>query len=244
MRRGRPTSSTAEGVASQPRPSPSPMRFIGSDPFAALDSNPGSSPDPALDEVSSRFPPLDQFSILHDSGNKFAFGPKPQVDSNKPKDISQRVTEALADDAFALPKVVHTKTLAHSKSVPGHGSDGTFSTSNAKRELDGTSRSSSAQNPPPPRTKMVSTGTMTSPLPPSPEKSISSHSSRPVFRFPPSTDHRSSSQPRANERSSPSDTFEQRNSLLQSQEPFDRRKKTSICYAICFEIIGFVSSFS
>ena len=225
MRRGRPTSSTTEGVARKPRPSPSPMRVIGSDPFAALDSNPESTPDPTLDEISSRFPPLDQFSILHDAGNNFAFDPKPQPASNKPKDISQRVTEALADDAFALPKVPHTKTLTHSKSVPGNGPDGTFSTMNAKRELDGTSRSSSGQNPPHQRTKMVSTGTMTSPLPPSPEKSIPSGSSRPIFRFPPATDHRSSSQPRVNDRSSASDTFEQRSSLLQSPEPLDNRKR-------------------
>ena len=225
MRRGRPMSSTTEGVGHKPRPSPSPMRVIGSDPFTALDSNPESSPDPALDEISSRFPPLDQFSILHDAGNNFAFDPKPQPASNKPKDISQRVTEALADDAFALPKVSHTKTLTHSKSVPGNGSNGSFSTSNAKMELDGTSRSSSVQNPQSQRTKMVSTGTMTSPLPPSPEKSVPSDSSRPIFRFPPPTDHRSSSQPRANDRSSASDTFEQRISLLQSPEPLNHRKR-------------------
>ena len=201
------------------------MRVIGSDPFAALDSNPEPGPDPAVDEISSRFPPLDQFSILHDAGNNFAFDPKPQPASKKPKDISQRVTEALADDAFALPKVSHTKTLTHSKSVPGNESDGTFSTINAKRELDGTSRSSSVQNPPSQRTKMVSTGTMTSPLPPSPEKSIPLDPSRPIFRFPPATDHRSSSQPRVNDRSSASDTFEQRISLLQSPEPLDHRKR-------------------
>ena len=225
MRRGRPTSSTNEGLAPQPRPSPSPMRIIASDPFAALDSNPNPALDPALDEVSSRFPPLDQFSILHDSGTKFAFDQRPQTSTSQPKDISQRVTEALADDAFALPKLPQAKTLTHSKSVPGQGSGGTFSTSSAKRELNGDSRPPSAHNPSTQRTNMVSTGTMTSPSPPPQEKNMPSHTTRPIFRFPPPTDHRSSSQPRTHERSSLSDSFKKESFLLRSADTRDQQMR-------------------
>ncbi|KKF92659.1 Serine/threonine-protein kinase ppk30 [Ceratocystis platani] len=109
------------------RPSPSPMRVISGDPFAALDSTKTSTATPAAaappssasappklvakpptvlsppanmesaDELSARFPTLDQFSLLHDQGNKFDF------DSNSPRNLDQRVTEKLVDEAFAYP---------------------------------------------------------------------------------------------------------------------------------------------
>lgn len=66
MRRGRPTASAPVHVT---KPSPSPMRGTTSDPFAALDAK---SPPGPVDEISSRFPSLDQFSLLHDGG-KFDF---------------------------------------------------------------------------------------------------------------------------------------------------------------------------
>jgi len=77
------------------------MRGTTSDPFAALDSK---SPPGPVDEISSRFPSLDEFSLLHDGG-KFDFdkasAAKPKTSPTKP--IAQRVTEKLADDAFASP---------------------------------------------------------------------------------------------------------------------------------------------
>ena len=102
MRRGRPTNLVAEQSSS--RPSPSPHRPTGADPFAALDDTKAGPTD--ADEISQRFPSLDQFSLLHDAGSKFAFEskPKPTVSQpQQPKQLSQRVTEALADDAFAQP---------------------------------------------------------------------------------------------------------------------------------------------
>lgn len=73
------------------------MRGTASDPFAALDSN---SPAPVVDEISSRFPSLDQFSLLHDGG-QFDFDSASPPKPSQP--VSRRVTERLADDAFALP---------------------------------------------------------------------------------------------------------------------------------------------
>jgi AP2-associated kinase len=102
MRRGRPDKPVSHHGSA--KPSPSPLRMIEhsevSDPFAALD---GGKLNPT-DEISSRFPTLDQFSLLTDSGKKFEFD---SLTSKKPEtkvaDLSQRVTYALADDAFARP---------------------------------------------------------------------------------------------------------------------------------------------
>ncbi|KAK3333712.1 hypothetical protein B0T19DRAFT_399364 [Cercophora scortea] len=88
MRRGRPT------VASHPAQQ-QPAKVTNGDPFAALDSK---APVHDADELSSRFPTLDQFSILHEHGTKFDFdGPSSQQPA---KDLSQRVTERLADEVF------------------------------------------------------------------------------------------------------------------------------------------------
>ena len=194
MRRGRPTKASADHTAS--RPSPSPLRTT-SDPFAALDSVPGKGSTAAIQDISSRFPPLEQFSLLHDSGAKFAFDPKPPSTSSQPKDISQRVTEALADDAFAQPLTNKKEVPTHSKSVPNVISAPNVSTSGITRAPSiKTARPPSAQELPPQRPSMVSTGTMTSPSPPSPALKNSAQISQPIPRFP-QADHRSLSQPRA-----------------------------------------------
>ncbi|KAJ5054638.1 uncharacterized protein L3040_000905 [Drepanopeziza brunnea f. sp. 'multigermtubi'] len=97
MRRGRPVVSSQANSA--PKPSPSPMRAAVNDPWAALD--PASS-TPAIDEVAARFPSLDQFSLLHDGG-KFDFDTSSPIKPAQSRDLGQRVTEKLADDAFATP---------------------------------------------------------------------------------------------------------------------------------------------
>lgn len=198
MRRGRPTKA---GADHKPKPSPSPLRAVANDPFVALDTAPTTVPE-ALpsDDPSKRFPPLDEFSLLHDSGSKFAFDPEVK---NKPsKDISQRVTDALADDAFAQPKATTRASTQPSSKPPAHTPSLDVK---PKYIADDTSKSTSIQYPkrqdsaaqtPP----MVSTGTMTSPSPPSPTLRNTANSSRPIFRFPPSSPtHRSSSQPRASD---------------------------------------------
>ena len=191
MRRGRPVKTDADHKAL--KPSSSPMRGSG-DPFAALDAGePGSA---LVDEVSSRFPPLDELSLLHDSGTKFAFGQKTESVAKPPaKDISQRVTEALADDVFAQSAVLNRASTIRSKPVPQvpdpstkphHDSGGTPQPKVQKEVSD--------------RPAMVSTGTMTSPSPSSSTLN-NTISSRPIFHFPPSPEPRSSSLPRASDAS-------------------------------------------
>ncbi len=198
MRRGRPTKAVADR---KPKPSPSPLRAVTNDPFVALDAAPITVPESLpSDDPSVRFPPLDDFSLLHDSGSKFAFDP--EIRSKPSKDISQRVTDALADDAFAQPRA-STKAPTHmSSKPPAHSSslDG-----KPKAIVDDMSTSKAIQFPKrqdsaPQRPTMVSTGTMTSPSPPSPTLQNIPNSNRPMFRFPPSSPtHRSSSQPRASD---------------------------------------------
>ncbi|KAF4984152.1 hypothetical protein FZEAL_597 [Fusarium zealandicum] len=124
MRRGRPTAtaSPAPSKAAQ-KPGSSPMRKTEGDPFAALDSK--STAPGGFDELSSRFPTLDQFSLLHDQGSNFDFessptSPPPKVSS----DLNQRVTAKLADEAFAMPQpsATHTRTASrpHSVTPVGH----------------------------------------------------------------------------------------------------------------------------
>ncbi|MCJ1401167.1 hypothetical protein MMC11_004379 [Xylographa trunciseda] len=211
MRRGRPTDSSAKQLIS--RPSASPMRVVNSDPFAALDTSPDAAPDAVLlDDVSARFPPLDQFSILHESGNKFAFDQKSALPATtQPKDISQRVTEALADDAFALPVISSTEPLTHSRSVPASMDTRSSSKSVVSKQLlPKPLRPQQMQQPIPQRSNMVSTGTMTSPSPPPHE----STSSRPIFRFPPPSDQRASSHPRISDQSGTADIPAENGSLL------------------------------
>ena len=198
MRRGRPTKA---GASHKPQPSPSPLRAVANDPFAALDEPSAVAPE-ALpsDDPSVRFPPLDDFSLLHDSGSKFAFDPESK---KKPsKDISQRVTDALADDAFAQPKATIKAPTQTASKPPAHASNLEIK---PKSLVDDTPKSKAIQYPKgqdsaTQRRTMVSTGTMTSPSPPSPTLQNMANYNRPTFRFPPSSPtHRSSSQPRASE---------------------------------------------
>ena len=198
MRRGRPTKA---GADHKPKPSPSPLRAAGSDPFVALDAPSAAVSDPLpSDDPSIRFPPLDEFSLLHDSGSKFAF--ESEAKSKPPKDISQRVTDALADDAFAQPKANTKAPIQTPSKPPTHTSSLEIK---PKSAIDDTSKAKAIQLPKRQdsalqRPTMVSTGTMTSPSPPSPTLQNTANSSRPMFRFPPSSPtHRSSSQPRASD---------------------------------------------
>lgn len=184
MRRGRPTAGSQGGHVS--KPSPSPIRGTTSDPFAALD---GKSAGSAMDDISTRFPSLDQFSLLHDGG-KFDFDASSPIKGPQ-KDLGQRVTEKLADDAFALPKP-KTQT-AGSNTQPSAAV-----ISRAQKIISSNPELQKVSSPPPivyqptptrpPTSSYVSQGTMTSPTPPN------------NFRLTPTSDHhRSSSLPRNQE---------------------------------------------
>ena len=203
MRRGRPTK--IQGDQKNPKPSPSPAGRAGSDPWASLDpSAPSHGLEPgSLDDASIRFPALDDFALLHDSGGKFAFDPTREPKKEPAKDISQRVTEALADDAFAQPKSTSERSGQHEPSLhvrkapldpqPRHQ---TVETADPQKA----SRIATTEKPSSEKPTMVSIGTLTSPWPPSPP--LQNATTRPIFRFPPSSsDHRSSSQPRSSDAS-------------------------------------------
>lgn len=102
MRRGRPTSTQPASAPKQ-----NPLNANG-DPFAALDSKNFNVRAGAVDELSKRFPSLDEFSIAVDGGKKFAFSASPplQATSKAPDNLSERVTHALADEVFSPPQSV------------------------------------------------------------------------------------------------------------------------------------------
>ncbi|TVY87418.1 Actin-regulating kinase [Lachnellula willkommii] len=200
MRRGRPSAQSAQGHT--PKPSPSPMRGNTSDPFAALDSQ---SPPMAVDEISDRFPSLDQFSLLHDGG-KFDFESSSPIKSGHSRNISQRVTEKLADDAFASPAPSKTPTVTTPTTAakpPANAVSRAQKIISSNPELQSVATSPSiVYQPTPTRPKnnsYVSQGTMTSPTPPPTGQPPVKYGPSP-YRFPAASDHhRSASLPRNQE---------------------------------------------
>jgi AP2-associated kinase len=195
MRRGRPTKAVSHHGSAQP--SPSPLRMMDeADPFASLDG----SKLGAADELSSRFPTLDQFSLLTEKGKKFQFEPS-AVDKNESEnpDLPQRVLNALADEAFARPpspeKPKPTKTAPP---VTNPSSNIVLDRKKSFEAQDIPRQQGVLLSPAPQRPSMVSTGTMTSPSPPP------TSSDRPAHRIPLGNHlRRPSSLPRSSEASRP-----------------------------------------
>lgn len=164
MRRGRPN------LASPPqphaKPSASPQRGTLSDPFSALDKG----KDTSLgivggDELSTRFPSLDQFSLLHDSGARFDFGQKAAPSSAQRTDINQRVTERLADEAFV--KLSQPSPLVAASQRPTSVVEASPRPQAVGSQPQSLLQSSATEKPASMRpTVTVSRGTMTSPSPP------------------------------------------------------------------------------
>ncbi|KAK4456066.1 Serine/threonine-protein kinase ppk30 [Podospora aff. communis PSN243] len=219
MRRGRPTASQPQ---QQTRQNPSPANVVTKgDPFAALDTK---FPTKASDELSSRFPTLDQFAILHDHGAKFDFDSTvPPASQPQTKDLNQRLAEKLADDAFQIrpspspqpaatsqrqstesgrvgaPSEVQRVTPPlKSASAPPKQTEmsraSAIISSTPELKAISTQVSKPAYQPPPERPSMVSTGTNTTPPP---EKQVASQTPYQIYRFPAGDDHhRASSLPR------------------------------------------------
>ncbi|KAF2676133.1 hypothetical protein K458DRAFT_322749 [Lentithecium fluviatile CBS 122367] len=211
MRRGRPAVPLQQPPAA--KPSPSPMRGAATDPFAALDSNNVDVRRAAADELAARFPSLDEFSLLHDRGQKFEFDQTPV--SSDPQ-LSKRVTQALADDAFNVPptKIESAPQTKTSSAAPSAGVSRSASVKKPQR-FDGAKDSPRSAQPPiaqpaPQRPNMVSTGIQTSPSPSpvpvaAPQKYVDVNK-RPIWRVPDTTSQhsRTMSQPRAFEKPQPS----------------------------------------
>jgi AP2-associated kinase len=182
------------------------MRGTASDPFAALDSQDVQVRRAAADELAARFPSLDEFSLLHDRGQKFEFGQSP---TGSDPALSKRVTEALADDAFAvasITKVESAPTPKSSSNVPSAGVSRTTSVKKSRPyEAQESPRSSNPtlQHPIPQHVGMISTGVQTSPRasPVPPQQKIPEISKTPVWKVPISSHHnRAYSQPRTFEK--------------------------------------------
>lgn len=204
MRRGRLPAATP-----QPKPAPKtqtpPMRVTSGDPFAALDSSAAAK---SADELSTRFPTLDQFSILHEKGVKFDF------DSADSPTGAHAVSEQLVDNAFGItqsqapqPDAEETARIASVTSpLPERQAVPTAKSASAPPKPSEMSRaseiimstpelqaiSSSGANvlqPSPTRPTMISTGTMTTP--PTERPTSRTPSQYQMYRFP--DRHRSSS---------------------------------------------------
>lgn len=95
MRRGRPNPS--------PSRTPVPAKVNSGDPFAALDSKAIAAAATVRraepDELSARFPRLDEFSLLQDQ-KTFNFDSGP-ISPRPQRDLGVKVAERLADEAFA-----------------------------------------------------------------------------------------------------------------------------------------------
>ncbi|KAB8078523.1 hypothetical protein BDV29DRAFT_166123 [Aspergillus leporis] len=195
MRRGRPTKSSTSQHTSA-KPSPSPFRGGAStDPFAVLDGGSHNSQNSA-DEFANRFPSLDQFDILHEKGGKFDFEPTFTETNQEDDDLSRRLTNALADEAFAkrpASEQAPEPPVLRQPQVPQGKTRTTAASENYREEPP--QPQVPLYQPVPQKPSMVSTGTMTSP-PHTPTLPEMKPSSRPLYRFS-SSDHqrRPSSQP-------------------------------------------------
>jgi AP2-associated kinase len=191
MRRGRPT------AAPQPQPQPQAATASSaknSDPFSALDSASNTIRSRAVDELSAKFPSLDEFSIAHESGG-FNFS------SSKPKKVDP-VTSALADDLFARPASANATPPPRIESAPARTSSKPITKSETSVRVGVPPKPKTLlHQPAPQRPGYSSAGTMTSPAEAQPSQPILPKmpdvSKRPIWRVPEPDHSRASSQPRA-----------------------------------------------
>jgi len=178
MRRGRPTQPTSHHASA--KPSPSPLRMIDdTDAFTHLDGNAGSN-----DELSSKFPKLEEFSLMTDKNSTFAFQPPTQkLETNANGDLAKRVTEALADDAFVKPARPTSPPKPSASVMQQDNSSNQSLILQKKRSME--TKATFAGEVPlarPTRTPNTATGTMTAALPP--PVADTTVSDRPVWRVP------------------------------------------------------------
>lgn len=210
MRRGRPTA-VSQQASNSAQPSPSPAR---GDPFAALDSKNYEVRAGAVDELSKRFPKLDDFSIAHDPSGQFQFDKSPPITSPPiQNNVDERMTNALADDLFASSKpqaeaIKSQSTTQLNKKPMAPPAKPKI----ADRVRDFSQQSPLMHQPTPvrPQTNYKSTAVGSSPPPPKPEKpkpndkpafKMPEVSQRPIWKVP---DHsRSTSVPRVPESLTP-----------------------------------------
>lgn len=194
MRRGRPTSTAAQAPTAA-KPSPSPAR---GDPFAALDSKNFDVRAGAVEELSKRFPSLNDFSITLDKSGPFI--PQSQQPQASKPELNERVANALADEVFGqvnpnaeIAKSQSTSQLQQPKSSPTKPSV-------AAKVREFSQQSPLVHEPTPVRASAIgykSTGVGSSPPLAGAKHQVLNTSLKPIWRVP--DHHRSASQPRASE---------------------------------------------
>ncbi|KAI9679857.1 MAG: hypothetical protein M1817_004871 [Caeruleum heppii] len=195
MRRGRPGTSAPHAPSTSIKPGVSPGR-TATDPFAALDARADTASSQASkDELSTRFPTLDQFSLLHETGAKFDFDQSSPLDPTQGRDISQRITEHLADEAFALPAPV--APVSPEIAPLGQRGQDLRAPRPPSGSINATRRQSPERKSSTKRPTMVSQGTMTSPPSSDGVRGIRREPSNEINRLYPPPLIRSSSHPRS-----------------------------------------------
>ena len=199
-RRGR-VPPTAQQQQRSAKPSPSPARGASNDPFAALDNPSQPIRAAAVDELSTRFPSLDEFSILHDKGGKFNFEPSGAPIEQAQESLNKRVTDALADQAFVQATTSNNDLPLRVPSAAGVSRSTSLRKDKAQdARVPQVSSPHAIQQPTPQRPSYTSIGTMTSSSPPPPTK-LPEVSRHPIWRVPAqaSGDRRVGSQPALSE---------------------------------------------
>nr|POE56191.1 serine/threonine-protein kinase ppk30 [Quercus suber] len=192
-RRGRPSTSAQPVAASKPSPSP-----IRGDPFAALDSKNFETRSGAAEELSKRFPTLDEFSIASDKSGPFSIRTttekQPGIDVPR-AEVTDHVTAALADEVFAQVKPKNEVVQpSQTRSQQAISTQLPYSLSTRQTKLE-TSSLEQPQPIRPGRSIYVSTGVGSSPPPVLPVKpKLPSMGVTPIWRIP--DKNRSSSQPK------------------------------------------------
>lgn len=187
MRRGRPT---AVGQPLQPsaKGTPSGSRGTSTDPFTALDSTDVKVRSAAVDELASKYPSLEEFSLLHDRGAKFEFGQSAPTDG-KQEALQKRVTAALADEAFGQPiQPIKNRTESAPAEKASSAVTRTASVKKPKpieplKQPGGRSQPALIHQPSPKHPAMVSTAVGASP-PTSPPLLNQGRLDRPIWRVP------------------------------------------------------------
>ena len=215
MRRGR-LPAPSQSVSQPTTPSPGPGKITNGDPFAALDTK---LPLKNADELSNKFPTLDQFSLLHDRGTKFDFDSGVAQPPQQQKDISQRVAERLADEVFKVKPSPSPTPVPVSQRVSLDLNKGNpYAAAMESQRISpsvnpvstlprqGEPSRASAIISSIPELKTISSPNSQSPFqspPPARPKMVSTgtmtESPPPVYRFPPAEHHRAASVPRQHE---------------------------------------------
>jgi len=218
MRRGRPSAPAQQVQKAAAKPSASPAK---GDPFAALDSKNYDVRAGAVDELSQKYPSLDEFALVHDKGGKFSFPSKPPEPSSGAvtKPLNERVTAALADEVFGStkPKTADAP-VSRSTSQPKPTKTPQPKVATTSTKLREVSQQSPLVHQPTPIKpgKYTSTGVGSSPPSSATQRQFPEISSKSIWKVP--DHHRSSSQPRASKSERPA-TSSLKPGLMSTQRP-------------------------